>query len=50
MGSKADEIVDVVLGDLFGRQGFDAFWGEIQADVQVEIRETLIAKVDRLIG
>jgi hypothetical protein len=43
-------IVDAVLEELWGRAGFDEFWGEIQADVQREIRGTLEDKVRTLLG
>jgi hypothetical protein len=42
-------IVKTMLEDLWGRAGFDDFWGEIQVDVQREIQGTLEDKVRKLL-
>jgi len=36
-----ESLVGYILRNLMGRSGFDAWWEEIDPDVQNEIRETL---------
>jgi hypothetical protein len=40
------KIVDDILAELSDRSGFDGWWGDIDPDIQTEIRQALAARVE----
>ena len=48
--SSARVAVEAVFDELNTRGGFDGWWGEIDEDIQVEIVEACVQRVERRTG
>jgi hypothetical protein len=48
--SSARVVVEAVLDELRNRKGFDWWWDDLDEDIQVEIVEACVQRVERRTG
>jgi hypothetical protein len=49
-GTAVERVVAAVLTGLQDRRGFNYWWGEIDSDIQDEIREELVNVVEPIVA
>lgn len=48
--TKAEKIVESIIIDILGRKGIGNAWENIDEDIQIEMAETWISEVDKILG